>query len=328
MRAASPLALAVAAVALAGCNPKAPHDDAARMALLKDTYDHLHARLEKAAATEPLVASAFADHGHVVLAIRSGLIEELAGHVARRYLDRVTVDLTAVEAHDSGKLGRKTFLGEIKLGEWRVSIELGDLKGHLRAGSPRVAMRGPDLIDVELPVDVQETEGDATIRFGWDSAALASVVCKNFELTRKIRGRVLAQRHRISGALRLTNTGESLTLTPVFPDRRVQLKLDLTARSWGVVEAALRSQDTFAKCGTLLDPDKGLAYLKELGAGGIMVRLPRSIFRPVSLPARLQRSVKVNQRTVGLRLTAESLRVETATLWSSVSVQVQTNPKP
>jgi len=36
----------------------------------------------------------------------------------------------------------------------------------------------------------------------------------------------------------------------------------------------------------------------------------------------------VGQRTVGLRLTAESLRVETATLWSSVSVRVQTDTKP
>ncbi len=139
---------------------------------------------------------------------------------------------------------------------------------------------------------------------------------------------MLAQRHLVSGALRLDNTGESVTATPVFPDRRIRLKLDLTARSWGVVEAALRSQDTSGKCGTLMDPDKGLVRLRELAARAIEVRLPDSIFRTVSLPARLQTSVKVNQRTVGLRLTAESLRIESATLWASVSVQVQTNTKP
>ncbi len=48
----------------------------------------------------------------------------------------------------------------------------------------------------------------------------------------------------------------------------------------------------------------------------------------MSLPARLQKSVKVNERTVGLRLTANSLRIEKATLWSSVSVQVESNTKP
>lgn len=328
MRAASPLAFAVAAVLFGACATKAPQDDPARMASLKGAYNHLHERLEKAAATEPLVAAAFAARGQVVLAIRSGLIEELAGSVARRYLNRVTVDLSDVEAHASGELRKGTLLGRIKLGEWRVSVDLGDLSGDLRAGSPRVGLRGPDLIDIELPVDILETEGEARLRFGWDSAALASVVCKDFELTREIRGRVLAQRHLLLGALRLHNTGESLTATPVFPDRRVKLKLDLTARSWAVVESALRSQDTFGKCGTLMDPDQGLVRLKELAARGIKVRLPASIFRTVSLPARLQKSVKVNQRTVGLRLTAESLRIETATLWSSVSVQVQGSAKP
>ena len=77
-----------------------------------------------------------------------------------------------------------------------------------------------------------------------------------------------------------------------------------------------------------MDPDKGLVRLRALAARGIRVRLPDSIFRAVSLPARLQKSVKVSQRTVGLRLKAESLRIETATLWSSVSVQVETNTKP
>jgi hypothetical protein len=326
LKASLPLVLAAAILALAGCATQAPRDDPDRLASLKHDYDRLHERLEKATATEPLVASAFADPGQVVLAIRSGLIEELAGNVARRYLDRVTVDLSDVEGHSSGELRRRTFLGRIKLGEWSVSVELGNLAGHLRAGSPRVSLRAPDLVDVELPVDVQETEGDAMVRLGWDSAGLANVVCKDFELAREIRGRVLAQRHLVSGALRLHNTGESLIATPVFPERRIRLKLDLTTHSWGVVEAALRSQDTSGKCGTLMDPDKGLVRLRALAARGIRVRLPDSIFRAVSLPARLQKSVKVSQRTVGLRLTAESLRIETATLWSSVSVQVQGNP--
>lgn len=328
MRAASKIACALAALVSTGCTSQAPRDDPARMALLKKAYDQLHARLEKASATEPLVTSAFAARGEVVLAIRSGLIEDLAGNVAQRYLDRVTVDLTGVQARKSGELGRKTLLGRVKLGEWSVRVELGEVKGDLRAGSPRVGLRGPDLIEVEVPVEVQETEGAATLHLDWDSSALAGVVCKDFEMTREIQGRVLAQRHLLSGALRLLNTGESLTATPVFPERRVPLKMDLTPRSWGVVEAALRSQDVLGKCGIVMDPDKGLMRLRALVARGIKVKLPDSIFRTVSLPARLHKSVRVNQRSVGLRLTAESLRIETATLWSSVSVQVQGNREP
>lgn len=316
------LPLVLAALALAGCT-KAPHEDPVQMALLKDTYQHLHERLEKAAAKEPLVASAFGARGQVVVAMRSGLIEELAGNVAQRYLERVRVDLSDVEAHDSGELRKRTFLGRIKVGEWRVDVDLGELVGHLRAGAPRVRLHPPDLIDLDLPVNVQETEGDATLRFGWDSTGLANIVCKDFELTREIRGRVLAQRHVVSGSLRLENTGETLIATPVFPDRKIRLKVDLTAHSWGVVEAALRSQDTFGKCGMMMDPDKGLERLRHLAEKGINVSLPDSMFRTVSFPARLQKSVKVDGHVVGLGLAAESVLVESAILWSSVSFTVQ-----
>ena len=48
-----------------------------------------------------------------------------------------------------------------------------------------------------------------------------------------------------------------------------------------------------------MDPDKGLVHLRALAARGIKVRLPDSIFRAVSLPAHMQKSVRVSQRTVG-----------------------------
>lgn len=330
------LPFAVAGLALTGCATKPPVDDPARMALLKDTYDHLHERLEKASAKEPLVASAFAARGQVVLAMRSGLIEELAGNVAQRYLDQVTLDMSDLEAHGSGELRKNTFLGRMKVGDWRVTMELGELVGHLSAGTPRVRLHAPDLIDVDLPVNVQAAEGKATLHFAWDSAGLANIVCKDFELTRELRGRVLTQQHVVSGALRLDNTGETLTATPVFPDRQVKLKVDLTTDSWGVVEAALRTQDTAGKCGMMMDPARGIERLKELAAKGITVTLPDSIFRTVSLPARLQKSVRVDGRMVGLGLAAESLRIESTTLWSSVSFTVQasteaspeSSPKP
>ena len=173
-----------------------------------------------------------------------GLIEELAGNVARHYLDRVTVDLSEIEGHSSGSLRKKTLFGRVKVGEWSVSVDLGDLTVIISRGlAARLAARprhGRRRAAGGRPGD--RGKRDAPLRLGL--AGLANVVCRDFELTREICGRVLAQRHLVMGALRLHNDGESLTATPVFPDRRIRLKLDLTARSWGVVEAALRSQDS------------------------------------------------------------------------------------
>ncbi len=298
------------------------------MADLEQNYHALHKRLEAATARDPLVTAAFADRGSVVVAIRSDLIEELAGNIAKRYLDNVTVDLHDVHAKSSGDVRKKTFLGEVKVGSWKVRVELSGLVGALRAGKPRVSLRAPNMIDLEIPVDVLETTGDATLHFGWDSSGLANVVCDDFELTRGIHGRVLPQKHTINGAMRLANSGTVLSATPVFPDRKINLRLDLTEASWAVVEEALRSQDTSNTCGTLMNPEQGLTFLKALAAKGVKVRLPRSIFRTVSLPASLRQEVTVNRRIVGLSIHGESLRIQERTLWSSASVSVRTGPAP
>jgi len=322
------LGLVIMVSLLSACGFQSDRDTPRRIEKLKAEYGDLHKRFEKAVASEPLVASAFSDKGQVAIAIRSGLIEELAGNVAARYLDRVTVDLADLRADSHGDLDKKTFLGHLKLGSWSVNVELGTMLGHLRAAQPVVGLRPPDLIDIALPVDVEESFGDATIHFTWDSAGITNAVCRDFKLTQAIKGRILPQRHTLKGALRLSNAGGRLTETPLFPDRRIHVRMDLTPESWAAVEKALHSQDTFGKCGMFAHTSDGMEFLRSLAANGIDIKLPDSIFRAVDLPARLQQSVLVNQRPIGLQVTAESLRVDTATLWSSVSVQVQTRPKP
>jgi len=322
------MALVAAWGMLAGCTAVPPAEGPGKLAGLQQTYDALHARLDAAAARDPLVTATHADRGTIVMAIRSSLVEDLVGHVARRYLDNVEVDLGDVRAKSSGEIRKKTFLGRVKVGSWTVSVELGDLVGHLRAGTPKVSLRAPNMIDLEIPVNVIESAGDAAFAFTWDSAGLANVVCKDFELNRGLRGQVLPQRHVVHGAMRLANNGEDLTATPVFPDRKVRLRIDLTPASWAIVEAALRSQDTSGTCGTLVNPEEGLAFLKTLAAKGVTVRLPEKIFRTVRLPASLRREVTVTGRVVNLSIQGESLRIETGTLWSSASILVQPISRP
>jgi hypothetical protein len=311
-----------------GCAPPAAAENPARIAALEQTYAELHARLEKAAGKDPVISSAFAEPGQVIVAFRAGLIEQLAGDVARHYLDTVTVDLKNVKGNSSGEIHKDTFLGDFKVGEWKVNVRLGKLQGRLRVGQPRLALKHPNLIEIRLPVDVSESEGDARLSFSWDSSSIANVLCKDFELDREIRGRVIPQSHLLEGAMRLENIGEGLIAAPVFPDRHVQLKLDLTPASWGIVEEAIRSQNHSGKCGTLLKPDRTLGFLRELAGNGIRIRLPDSIFRTVKLPGRFHQYVEVDEHKVALAIKAETLRVDTRMLWSSASIQVQPGNQP
>ena len=318
------LAAGLLVLGCAGCRAApGPEVEAARLASLRKIYDDLHGRLEKAVAQDPLAQRVSADRGQVVVAIRSGLIEELAGTVTQRYLDRVSIDLTSIEARDEGAIHKDTFLGRMKVGEWAIDVDITDLRISLEAGKPKVSLRADDRVEIELPVDVKESEGRVGIRFSWDSKSLAKLVCKDFDLTRDLRGRVLPQRHVLSGALRVGSVGDSLTLTPLFPDRKIPLKVDLTPASWETVEAALRTQNTADRCGTLMKPDNLVARLRELAAKGVKVGIPESIFRVVRLPAHLEQAVKIGDRTVNLTVKSERLTVLPQSLWTSVSAHVR-----
>jgi hypothetical protein len=119
----------------------------------------------------------------------------------------------------------------------------------------------------------------------------------------------------------------AIVAVPQFPDRRVALRVDLSAPSWAIVEEALRSQDSLGRCGALLKPEDVLEKLHGLAERGIGVTLPEKIFRSVRLPARVEKAVVVGDRTVGLAVTAGRLSSSSALLWSSASVTVDSAPK-
>jgi hypothetical protein len=172
-------------------------------------------------------------------------------------------------------------------------------------------------------VDVLPARGRVAIRLSWDSAALANVVCKDFELARDLDGRVLAQRHFVDGAFRIGFVGEGLQASPLFPERKLRLKLDLTPESWRTVEAALRSQDSLGRCGLLMNPERGMQRLRALAKRGIDVRLPEELFRSVELPAQLVKAVTIADRPVELDVRARALRFVTGMLWSSASLHIR-----
>jgi hypothetical protein len=178
------------------------------------------------------------------------------------------------------------------------------------------------VLDVELPLEVQPASGQISLHFSWEPASVVNLVCRDFEVDLEVEGRALRQEHVLRGQIELAAADDVLTATPVVHERAFPLRIELTSASWGKVEAALRSQDTPGRCGLFLDPEELLQRLHGLVAKGIEVRLPRSILRPVRLPAHFEQTVKVNDREVQLSLTGERLSSSGSMLWSSTRVVV------
>ena len=139
-----------------------------------------------------------------------------------------------------------------------------------------------------------------TAHFSWDSRSLASVVCRDFEVTRRLDGEVLSREYPVAGAFRLFAGPERLRADPEFPPREFRIQVDLTDKSWAEVRAAIQEQDDVTKCGLGLDPDELLAKIRERLHEGFDVKLPRSLFRPVDFPAAVRQDVTIEDRRVDL----------------------------
>jgi hypothetical protein len=291
-----------------------------RLLRLHEMYRPLHERFESVLAGETVVREAERVRGDIVAVVRTGLVKEVAQEVARRYFDRVALDLSGIEVTKSGEIHTDTPVGRVNAGEWTVNVNLRQVRGTLKAKVPKIELKPDNEVDVDLPVLLEEGEGTAALRFAWKSHGLAKIVCKDFETEQEISGRVKPEEYPVRGGFLLTAVKDSLTATPrADPDFRV--KFDLNAESWAKVRTALEQQDDISRCGLAFDPDKVFAQLQELVGKGFVIHLPRKLLRPVTLPTAITESVDVEGRRVGVAVTDNALRITPAGLWYGIGIR-------
>lgn len=315
---------ALALFAVAGCPQHARQatDEAAARESAR-----LHQRLDELVPRDAIVARALSHPGDVQVAIRSELATALVREVARRYLDRVEVDLPLEkQVHQEGTVHVGTPFGKMKAGEWSADVVVHRVRGVLTAGTPELSVAAQNRVRVALPVSLQKAEGAATVSFRWNGRGVASVVCHDFNVTRRVNGRLLAEEYRVAGSVLLAAGPQSVRAEPLFPNRAFRLKVDLLPSSWSEVRAAVEEQDTLLRCGLAIDPDDVLPRLSRLLRDGFELHLPRSVFRPVDLPGSVGGAVSLADRTVELTLATEALEVTPAAVWYSASVRSRAQP--
>jgi hypothetical protein len=322
MTRARPLFLAL--TLLAGCHGgHSEEEHAHRVAQLTARQEQLWMVFNEKVAGDPILAAALADEGEVILALRRPLLQGMVTEVARRYLDRVELDLDlGAKVKASGELKVKTMVGLLNAGVWTVDLDIGRVHGVLRAQQPTVSLSG-DRLALSLPVSLQEARGTATVHFTWDSRGIAAAVCRDFEVTRTVDGQILTSVHTFQGWLRLVPIEEQIMARPSFADRPYRLKVDLTPESWAQVRTALEEQDSVLKCGMALEPEKVVSQLQELTLKGFDVRLPRSLFRDFVLPASLEQSVQADDKALLVSVKPNGLRTVEDALWLSAALQVR-----
>lgn len=322
--------MAILAAAAACARPQTDAARAGRLAALKARQESLWKAFDQdKAASDAIVAEALGDESEVQVALRGTLLKDLLTDVAARYLDRVALDLpldARVDAEGEVKVKGALGLGTLTAGTWRVQLVIQRVTGVLSAHKPKLDLARAPKIALELPVALERAKGTATVAFHWDSRGIANVVCKDFDVSRKVEGILLPDVQTFSGALALEASQHRILARPGFRDVPYRLKADLTPESWKDVEAALVEQDSLFKCGIAMDPQVILPKLRELLLRGFEVHLPKKLFRSFELPASLEQKVAAEDKAIVVSVKAGGLRYRQDALWfgAAVSARVET----
>lgn len=309
----------------AGCRRDEDSARAGRLAVLQKRQQELFEQVNARVETDPVLSKAVANEGDVLVGIRSGLLKDLVTAVATQYLDQVALDLRleARVAADGEIHVKKAILGDITAGTWKVNLVVHRVSGVLGAQTPAVDMKDNRTIGLSLPVSLNKGRGSATIHFEWDSKGVANVVCRDFEVTRRINGMLVPAVHTFEGGLVLEAGAENIFAQPTFKDVPYRLKVDLTPQSWKDITDALTEQDSFFKCGIGLNPDTILPKLRELLLKGFNVRLPKKLFRGFALPGSLSQTLEYEGRRMQLTVKPDALRFDDDALWYSSVVEAR-----
>lgn len=302
-----------------------------RMRELRAVHESLKRQLETHLEAEPLLREPDLDAGDLTVAIRTPYLGGIIREVSRRYLDRVHLDLTPdIRVRQKGEVKKKMLAGSLSLGEWAIDLNIARLSGVLGAQAPELLVAERDKVRVTMPVRLMAGRGDGHLQFSWDSWNVANLVCRDFSVEERLEAIAFPDAYRVRGAFVFTEEHGHVVARPEFPAEKFRVRIDLTPQSWEKVEAALRAQDTFHKCGLAIDPPAILPKLKALANEGFEFKLPRSLFRPVTMPAHFRSRVVVQETEVDVAVEPRAMRLTAEHLWygASFKARIMSMPAP
>jgi hypothetical protein len=250
----------------------------------------------------------------VRVGVPTPLARTMIERVVAGFVDSVTLRLSNLEVHKSGKIKRV-----VSIGEYELDVVIAEVTGHLKTGKPRVGFGGNRLV-LSLPVEVASGSGEALIHFKWDGKNVSGAVCGDMEIDQKVAGNVKPTKYLISGALQLTATTHQILASPKLPPVKVNLKVDPSAESWAAIQRILDSKG--GVCGFVLDKVNIRGVLEGLLGKGFDVLLPTEKIKPMAVPVGISPTMIVRGKEVTIGVKVAELAITEHMIWLGADVTV------
>jgi len=268
-----------------------------------------------------------APRGGVMIGIPTSFTRSILEQVVTGLFSEMTLTLKNLKVHKEGQVRVKMLVSKRTVGKFVLDVKIHQVQGVLRPGKPEVVF-GRNRVSVGLPVRLATGKGDADLRLQWDSKGLAAnAVCGDVDVTKAVTGGVVPQDYRLGGAFKIASSGNSVTLSPDFPEElKVRIFVDPSEQAWQAVDEVVNEQR--AGCEKTLDKIDMRKILGNLLGRGFNVKIPQKVIKPVRLPAGLKQSLEIQGLKLALQVKPTGLFVAGDRLWYGADIVLEPAQKP
>ncbi len=304
--------------------PLPPPPAAAELKALEDRRDALRAAILAEIKKDDQGLSK-APRAGILIGVPTRLTASIVTQVVTGLFGQTTLTLKDLKARVSKEVKAKLVVKKRTIGKIDLEVDIHEIRGLLEPGPPKLTFGG-NLVGIELPVRVASGTGRATLHAKWDSKGMANAVCGDVEVHPEVSGSVVPTDYQVAGAFHFKTEGQQIVLTPRFEDLQVRIFVKPDEESWKVVEQVVAERGKV--CRMALDKVDLRAQLEKVLGKGFNVKIPSKIFKPVRLPAGVQKSLELQGVRLTLQVQPTALSIDADRLWYGADVRAARNGAP
>lgn len=298
---------------VAGAGPRMTPEDRQSAEESLGRPDRGGSRLERSALRQRVSALAARDslwHGlmtsdrDVTAILPFPVLQTLCDRVAQNYLQGARLDFDPdIGIHLDKEIQFKLLGGTVGAGRIEGDVNVSRLQGLLHvAGTPALELLPPDGLRLTTPILVSDGFGRVELDMRWNPSFLVSIVCGGFEFRETLAGAVVPFSHDLQTRIRFSTDRSAFVCRPLVRQDRIAVPCEFTPASLAKVRAALLEQDKLLKCGIVMNADSVLADLRTLIRRKVRFSLPRTLFKPFSVPVSVRQQYDAGDFRINARM--------------------------
>jgi hypothetical protein len=261
-----------------------------------------------------------APEGNILVGVPTAFAQALVGEMVSGLFSEVRLRLTDIQAHVEDDVKAKVIFTQT-IGHFTLDVNVREIRALLKPSEPQLKFGG-NRIGIRIPVRVAEGRGTGSVRFQWEGKGLAGAVCGDLDVNPDVSSEVKPATYTVSGEFLLAAQGDTVVAQPRFGDVVLKIVLKPTEKTWATIASTVADvkEDKNGICNMAIQKLDVRSLVQKIIDKGFDVKLPPKLFKPIALPATVEQTVEIRDRTVTLDVRPLGLRVTPVMLWYAVAL--------